>query len=139
VSSEIFFICESINKGVVGSIKTGDSYTVALSTSLVTMLKARKEAQRPGSLDIVFTTTNGFAIDRDNFRGRAWKKVLEAAEVRYHRPYDSRATAVSRALGNGGNPLDVAQAKSHSPQVMFKSYSASINKGSVFVDCEVQK
>jgi integrase len=132
-------ICESINKGVVGSTKTGDSRTVALPASLVAMLKARKEAQQPKPSDLVFTTPNGFVIDRDNFRGRAWKKILEAAEVRYHRPYDSRATAVSRALGNGGNPLDVAQATGHSPQVMFKSYSASINKGSVFVDCEVQQ
>jgi integrase len=128
------YICESMSKGVVGSTKNKTSRTVVLPTGLAAMLKARKEAQQPKPSDLVFTTPNGKPIDRDNFRSRAWKKVLEAAEVRYHRPYDSRATAVSAALDNGAVPLAVSQATGHSLAVMIKRYSASTNKKSVFVD-----
>jgi integrase len=128
------YICESMSKGVLGSTKNKISRTVALPDGLAAMLKARKEAQQPKPSDLVFTTPNGKPIDRDNFRSRAWKKVLEAAEVRYHRPYDSRATAVSAALDNGAVPLAVSQATGHSLTVMIKRYSASTNKKSVFVD-----
>jgi hypothetical protein len=108
--------------------------TVVLLAGLAAMRKARQEAQQRKPSDLVFTIPNGKPIDRDNFRSRAWKKVLEAAEVRYHRPYDSRATAVSAALDNGAVPLAVFQATGHSLAVMIKRYSASINKKSVFVN-----
>ncbi len=123
---------------MVGSIKNKTSRTVSLPAGLAAMLKARKEAQQSKPSDLVFTTPNGKPIDRDNFRSRAWKKVLETAEVRYHWPYNSRTTAVSAALDNGAVPLAVSQATGHSPAVMIKRYSASTNKKSVFVDYEVQ-
>lgn len=127
-------ISESISKGVRGKTKTGESRTVALSLSMVSLLKARKESQPPNELGLVFPSPNGKAIDRDNFRARAWTKVLKAVGVPYRKPYATRHTAVSHALEGGANYLAVAKATGHSPQVMYETYANSIDKKPVFVD-----
>jgi integrase len=128
------YISESVSKGVRGTTKTGESRTVALSPSMVVMFQARKESQPPNGLGLVFPSPNGKAIDRDNFRARAWTKVLKAAGVEYRKPYSTRHTAVSHALEGGANYLAVAKATGHSPHVMHQNYANSINKESVFKD-----
>jgi integrase len=133
----IIHICESINKGVVGSTKTKESRAVPVPPSLAAILKARKERYQPNPDDLVFTTRQGQTIDRDNFRSRHWAKVLKAAGVRYRRTYETRATVASHALSNGGNYLTIAKALGHNPNVMHDKYSAAMNQDCPFVDFEV--
>jgi integrase len=104
----IIHICESINKGVVGSTKTKESRAVPVPPSLAAILKARH-----------------------------WAKVLKAAGVRYRRTYETRATVASHALSNGGNYLTIAKALGHNPNVMHDKYSAAMNQDCPFVDFEV--
>jgi integrase len=128
------YICEAINKGVVGKTKTKESRDVPIPEGIAAMLRARKEAQQPKASDLVFTTPNGSIIDRDNFRSRFWRKALESRDIRYRSPGKARHTTVSHALASGANYIDVAKATGHSPLVMHKNYAGSINKKNVFVD-----
>jgi integrase len=67
------------------------------------------------------------------FNRRAWKTVLAAVGIPYRKPYTTRKTAISHALANGANYIDVAAAAGHDPQTMHKHYAEAIQKGSVFV------
>jgi integrase len=127
-------ISESISKGVRGKTKTGESRTVVLPPGMVALLKARKQNQLPNTMGLVFPSPTGKPIDRDNFRARAWAKVLKVVGVPYRKPYSTRHTAVSHALEGGANYLAVAKATGHSPKVMHQNYAKSINKSAVFVD-----
>jgi integrase len=127
-------ICRSMTAGIDRPTKTKRSRTVNLSSSVAVMLRARAEVDQPKPDDLVFNTPKGLPIDMHRFRSRAWTQVLKAAGVLYRKPYATRHTAVTHALANGANYIDVAKATGHSIDVMHKFYASSINKESVFVD-----
>jgi integrase len=128
------YICRSMTDGIERPTKTKRSRSVNLSSSVAAMLHARAEVDHPKPDDRVFSTPKGLPIDMHRFRSRAWTQVLKAAGVPYRKPYATRHTAVTHALANGANYIDVAKATGHSIDVMHKSYANSINKESVFVD-----
>jgi integrase len=74
----------------------------------------------------VFLTLEGHPMDENNFRGRAWKEVLEKVGVPYRKPYNCRATFTSHCLMSGMNPLLVAQLTGHDVAVLFEHYAAYI-------------
>jgi integrase len=128
------YICRSMTDGVERPTKTKKNRLVNLPPSIAAMLKARAESRQPKPNDLVFTTPTGLPISFRNFRSRAWTQVLKDVGVTYRKPYATRHTAVSHALANGANYIDVAKATGHNPQVMHTHYANSINKNSVFVD-----
>ena len=131
------WIGESYSRGVTSTTKTKKARTVVMSEAIATLLKARKENLNPKSDDeLVFTTPTGLPIGDRNFNRRAWKMVLAGVGVPYRKAYTTRKTAASHSLAAGNNPLDVAMALGHNPQVMYKHYAESIQKGSVFVSFE---
>ncbi len=119
----------------IESTKTKKARTVVMPASIATMLKARKEKINPKSDDeLVFTTPTGLAMNDRDFNRRAWKTVLAQKGIPYRKPYTTRKTAISHALVNGANYIEVAAAAGHNPQTMHKYYAESIQKGSVFLD-----
>lgn len=80
----------------------------------------------PNPDGFVFLTPDGHPMDENNFRGRAWKEVLEKVDVPYRKPYNCRATFTSHCLMSGMNPLLVAQLTGHDVAVLFKHYAAYI-------------
>lgn len=127
-------ICRSMTKGIERPTKTKKPRTVSLLRSTSTMLKTRSDSCKPSLSDLVFTTPAGLPVDIQNFRRRAWTQVLKNAGIPYRKTYATRHTAISHALANGANYIDVAKATGHNPQVMHTHYANSINKSSVFFD-----
>jgi integrase len=131
------WIGESYSRGTTGSTKTKKARTVVMPDAIVTMLRARKELLKPQSdEELVFPTPTGLPIDDKSFNRRAWKTVLAELGIPYRKPYTTRKTAISHALANGANYIDVAAAAGHNPQTMHKYYADSIQRGSVFVSFE---
>jgi integrase len=128
------YICRSMTKGVERPTKTKTSRTVDLMPSTAAMLRSRFEASQVDPSDLVFTSPTGLPIDIHGFRRRAWTQILKGAGIPYRKPYATRHTAISHALANGANYVDVAKATGHNPQVMHTHYASSINKNSVFVE-----
>jgi integrase len=113
--------------------KTGKARTVILPPSIASMLKARRAITNPLPGDLVFPEPNGGSIDCAKFR-QVWTKVLKSAGVPYRKPYSTRHTAISHALENGANPIDVAGQCGHDVATMFDRYSHVIQQKQVFVE-----
>ncbi|MEE3719605.1 tyrosine-type recombinase/integrase [Tumidithrix elongata RA019] len=80
----------------------------------------------PSPDSFVFLTLEGHPINEHNFRGRAWKEILDKVDVPYRKPYNCRATFTSHCLMSGMNPLLVAQLTGHDVAVLFEHYAAYI-------------
>ena len=129
------FICESVSRGEHRSTtKTGKSRYVLLSPAIATMLRSLKEQAKPSPDDLVFPSPKGGAIDDHNFNRRAWHTIINQLGIEYRKPYSTRHTAISHALENGANYLQVAEASGHNPKVMHQSYASVIQAQSVFVE-----
>ncbi len=98
------------------------------------MLVAGFERLQPQPDDLVFPSPKGGAIDDQNFRPRAWKKILAECSIEYRRPYALRHSAISHALANGANPIDVAAQTGHSVKVLFETYAHVIHSKYLFVE-----
>jgi integrase len=128
------WIGESCSRGVRRSTKTGKARTVLLSPSTQKMLAARFEAMQPKADDLVFPGSKGGAIDDQNFRPRAWKRILVGCSIEYRRPYALRHSAISHALANGANPIAIAEQTGHSVKVLYETYAHVIAKEYLFVE-----
>lgn len=129
------FICESVSRGEHrNTTKTGKSRYVVLSPAIATMLRSLKEQTKPSPDDLVFPSPKGGAIDDHNFNRRAWHTIINQLGIEYRKPYSTRHTAISHALENGANYLQVAEASGHNPKVMHQSYASVIQAQSVFVE-----
>ncbi|MBE9171198.1 tyrosine-type recombinase/integrase [Pleurocapsales cyanobacterium LEGE 06147] len=127
------WIGESVSRGNRKTTKTGKDRTVTLTTKITQMLKER----RPDRCDpesLVFPAPSGKTISDHTFRRRAWKKILASLGIEYRKPYATRHTAISHALANGANPLAVAEATGHEPQILFKHYASVIQRSAVMVE-----
>jgi integrase len=76
----------------------------------------------------VFPAPEGGAIDSDNFRHRAWTKVLKRLSIPYRKPYTTRATFISLALARGVNPVNLAAITGHDVHTMFKHYAGVVGE-----------
>jgi integrase len=113
--------------------KTGRSRRVLLSPSLATMLADRRATMQPDPDSLVFPSKDGKQIHHQDHRYR-WGKVLEKTGVTYRKPYATRHTAISHALENGAQPVDVAAQTGHSVAVLLQVYSHVIDPKRVFVE-----
>lgn len=127
------WIGESVSRGNRKTTKTGKDRTITLTTKIAQMLKERK-MDHHNSEDLVFPAPSGTTISDHTFRRRAWKTILSSLEIEYRKPYATRHTAISHALANGANPLAVAEATGHDPQILFKHYASVIQRSAVMVE-----
>jgi integrase len=131
---ETCWIGESVSRGVRKSTKTGKARTVLLSPSVQSILKTRYIATNPKPDNLVFPAPNGGAICSNNFNRRAWHTVLERCNISYRKPYGMRHSAISHALANGANPIDLAEQTGHDKRVLLSTYAHAINQESLFVE-----
>jgi integrase len=132
------WVGESISRGNRKATKTGKSRTIVLSKLVAEMLTDRRQAKLIGrqasSEDLVFPSPKGLPIDDHNFRNRAWKMILEQCHIEYRKPYAVRHSAISHALSNGANPMDLAEQTGHDKRVLLSTYAHAIAKQSLFVE-----
>lgn len=72
----------------------------------------------------VFSTTEGHAINANNFCNRLWYPLLRYLDLDKRRPYQTRHTAATLMLAAGENPEWIAKVMGHaSVEMLFKVYS----------------
>lgn len=113
------------------STKTRRAREVVLVPNLQRLLRERFLKTNPNPEDLVFATPRGCYICSTNFRTHIWVPLLRAANVPYRKPYNTRHTATSHALANGGSPTDVAHQIGNSPQIIYDHYAGAIGKSSL--------
>ena len=130
------WIGESISRGHQNKkgTKTGKSRTIQLSPSVRSMLVDRFDRLTPQPDDLVFPSPKGLSIDDHRFRARAWKTVLEDCQIEYQPPYKIRHSAISHALSNGANVIELAEQTGHSVRVLLSTYAHAIEQKCLFVD-----
>jgi integrase len=131
---QTIWIGESVSRGHRKSTKTGKARMVMLSPSVAKMLSDRHGRLKPKPDDLVFPSPQGLPIVDQNFRNRAWKTILEQCHIEYRKPYAVRHSAISHALANGANPMDLAEQTGHDKRVLLSTYAHAIQKQSLFVE-----
>lgn len=119
-------ISQSFGQGRMKPTKTNRDRVVRVSSS-ITQILMDLASLSPSPQDFVFQSAQGQPIDLHNFRQRAWVKILAQTAIAYRKPYSTRSTFISHALGQGMNPLLVAQITGHDPQTMFRHYAGFID------------
>jgi integrase len=128
------WIGESISRGHRKGTKTNKARTVTLSPSIAQMLSDRHRAIKPRPDDMVFPSPKGLPIDDHNFRNRAWKMILEQSNIDYRKPYTARHSAISHALANGANYVELAAQTGHDKRILLSTYAHVIQSKSIFVE-----
>ncbi len=131
------WIGSSISRGVSNKKgnKTGKSRLLRLSPTLQAMLSARFDKMKPQPTDLVFPLPNGIPINDRRFRVRAWTEILvESCQIAYQSPYQVRHSAISHALLNGANPVDLAEQTGHSVRVLLEVYAHEIESKCLFIE-----
>jgi integrase len=131
---QTIWIGESVSRGHRKSTKTGKARTVVLSPSIKEIVRSRHQLMKPKPDDLVFPSPKGLPMDDHNFRNRAWKTILEQCHIEYRKPYAVRHSAISHALKNGANPIDLAEQTGHDKRVLLSTYAHCINSQSLFVE-----
>ena len=124
-SCTVVWFGETHSHGDFKDTKTGKAREVKLANSTAVMLRARLKDGIEGD-DLVFPAPKGGAIDEHNFGCRAWAKMLEAAQVPYRTPYNTRHTFVSHCLEEGMNPVEVALITGHHVKTLYENYAGLI-------------
>jgi len=96
----ILFDQTLVNDGSSWQIKESLKTQVSRQFPLNDQLKAILQGMKRGkSDDLVFPSPKGKHIDWNNFRNRAWSKVLETLpEIGYRNPYQTRHTFITLCL-----------------------------------------
>jgi integrase len=120
------WIGESLSNGDRKSTKTGKARTVPLTPRLQQLLLSR---QTNDSLpdDLIFTSSEGRAIDSKNFCNRYWKPTLAELGINYRRPYTTRHTLISHGLEAGMNPVAIAALTGHDVRTLYENYAGLVN------------
>ncbi len=120
------WIGESLSNGARNGTKTNKARTVPLTRTLQQLLLNRRPTKgRPD--DLIFTSTNGCAIDSKNFCNRYWKPALAELGIDYRRPYTTRHTLISHGLESGMNPVAVASLIGHNVRTLYENYAGLVN------------
>lgn len=120
------WIGESLSNGSRKSTKTNKARTVPLTPRLQQLLKNRRANDgRPD--DLIFTSTNGSAIDSKNFCNRYWKPALAELGIDYRKPYNTRHTLISHGLESGMNPVAIAALTGHNVRTLYENYAGLVN------------
>ena len=121
----------SIVRGTISTPKSGKSRRVDMSLQLTEVLKkhliiSKKKKLALGlgeNLEYVLTNDKGFPLDKDNWRGRVFNKVLKKAELRKIRIHDLRHTYATLRIQAGHNIADVSnQLGHHSVKLTLDTY-----------------
>jgi integrase len=121
----VVWIGASWARGERKATKTNKARYISLPPKLQAMLIARQAGQAdPAAL--VFPSPEGHPIDDHNFRNRAWKSVLRAADIPYRKPYLMRSTLISHALDSGMSAASVAELTGHRIETMFRDYAGNV-------------
>jgi integrase len=128
------WIGRSYSRGHYGTTKTGKDRTVILSPSISKMLCDRHSRTNPQPTDLVFPSPKGLPICDRNFRNRAWVTILAECNIPYRKPYNTRRSAITHALKNRANYLEVAEAAGHNPEIMYEHYLDAIQEKGIFVE-----
>lgn len=87
-------------------------------------------AGQPSIEALVFPSSNGGELSRQNWRQRVWKTALDGnpekkiAAIAYFRPYDLRHTAATLLIYEGRTPNEVAQQLGHAdPGFTVRTYA----------------
>jgi integrase len=122
------WIGEAYYRGTQKETKNTKSGTVPLSKALTRLLLKRRPTQlNPEAL--VFPAPKGGYIHDQDFRNRAWKRVLEKLGIPYRKPYTTRSTLISYWLAQGEDPMTVAKMTRTSVKTIYEHYAGSIKKG----------
>ena len=98
---------------------------IDMSKAVEEALKRQKE--KTGNGDLVFTTKRGKPLDHNNISKRVWYPTLKKAELSDRTPYQTRHTAATMWLASGENPEWVARQLGHAnTEMLFKVYSRFI-------------
>ncbi len=120
------WIGESLSNGDRRSTKTNKARTVPLTPRLrLLLLNRRTNDSQPD--DLIFTSTNGLAIDAKNFCNRYWKPALVDLGIDYRRPYTTRHTLISHGLESGMNPVAIATLTGHDVRTLYENYAGLVN------------
>ena len=128
----------SLSHGRLTLSKSGKGRRVDMSLHLMETLKAvllerKKETLRHGWGEVppwVFISETGTPMDRKNFQGRVWKKLLAKADLRYIRLHDLRHTFASLLIQNGESLAYVKeQMGHHSIQITVDIYGHLVPGG----------
>ena len=109
-------------KGVrqaTGLPKSGKTRPVPLDEQLVAVINAHLAGHES---DYVFPAAEGGRIQRNNFRGRSWLKIRDAADLPELRFHDLRHTFISHMLMVGYEPIEVATIVGHTSTRMQNLY-----------------
>lgn len=128
------WIGESVTRGTRRTTKTGKARTVQLLPVIQLALTEKYQRLQPNPDDLVFPSPKGGAIDDQNFRPRAWKKILAECSIEYRKPYAIRHSAISHALAAGANPIALAEQTGHDKRVLLDTYAHVIAKEFLFVE-----
>ncbi len=110
--------------------KTDNLRVIPCKGKLKAMLIARKDSTinlKPD--DLVFPSPTGTTIDDNNFRDRAWRKILAEAGVEYRHPYIMRHSLISHMVEDGVPLTGIAYIAGHRDTTMIqKTYGHMINR-----------
>jgi len=120
------WIGESLSNGARNGTKTNKARTVPLTLGLQQLLLNRRPTKGSPD-DLIFTNTNGCAINSKNFCKRYWKPALGELGIDYRRPYTTRHTRISHGLESGMNPVAVAWLTGHNVRTLYENYAGLLN------------
>ena len=82
--------------------------------------------------DLIFTNTQGRAIDDGNFAQRIWKPLLQQAGIPHRSPYNCRHSMASHAIDQGSTLPETAYLLGHKDTTMVsKIYGHMVNRPEV--------
>ena len=108
------------------STKTNKARTVPLTPRLQQLLLSRRSADFRLD-DLIFTSSEGNAIDSKNFCNRYWKPALADLGIDYRRSYTTRHTLISHGLEAGINPVAIAALTGHNVRTLYENYAGLVN------------
>lgn len=118
---------ETVVAGVEDTTKNDSSIRdIRMSAEVRDALSRQRDRTEPIG-EFVFCTANGAHLDHVNVSKRVWHPTLVFLGMKRRRPYESRHTYASIALGAGESPEWVARQLGHSStQMLFSVYSRYI-------------
>lgn len=124
------YFYESLTRGERKNTKTNKNRYFPCNKNLELFLKSIKPANALPD-DLIFPSPKGTSIDDHNFSQRAWKAILEDANVKHRKPYNTRHTFCSHCADAGMSAVEIAELVGNSPEVVLNRYTGVINKKEV--------
>lgn len=110
----------SLKKG----LKTQEKRRFRINRQLAEILTAI-QPDKDSPTAYLFPSPEGKFIDFNNFRNRAWKSILNKADIPYRKLYQTRHTFVTLCLEAGIDAKDVARLVGNSPEVIYRHYAGN--------------